>query len=176
LIIQIFYSESFIYAYEVLRWQIMGIFLRVVSWPLGFVLLAKGKGKIFFWTELTANAVHISLVWIGITLFGLEGTGIAFFALYAFYTVMIFVVVNHVSHLKWSIASLRVIGMASVAVALAFFIPLFATQNIALASGTFLTLLSAVYALRVIYRLVGPDWVSEFRNKLKTHLGWGELR
>jgi hypothetical protein len=66
--------------------------------------------------------------------------------------------------------------MASVAVALAFFIPLFATQNIALASGTFLTLLSAVYALRVIYRLVGPDWVSEFRNKLKTHLGWGELR
>ena len=166
LIIQIFYSASFISANEVLRWQIMGIFLRVVSWPIGFVLMAKGKGRIFLSTELTANAVHVSLVWIGITYFGLEGTGIAFFVLYVFVTVMILAVVNHVSHFKWSIASLRVIGMTSVGVALAFLIPRFTNQKIALACGTLLTVLSGAYAFRVIYRLVGPDWIIDFRNKL----------
>ena len=172
LIIQIFYSASFIPAYEVLRWQIMGIFLRVVSWPMGYVLLAKGKGKLFFWTEFAGNTVHISLVWIGISYFGLEGVGIAFFALYVFYTMLIFAVVNYVSNFKWSSAGLRVIGLASVGVALAFLIPRFTTQNIALVCGTILTLLSIAYALHTLYHLVGPAWFVDFRNKLKTRLGW----
>ena len=173
-IIQIFYSGSFTPAYEVLRWQIMGIFLRVVSWPMGYVLLAKGKGKAYFWTELTANAVYVSLAWIGLTYFGIEGIGVAFFALYVFYTIMILVVVNHVSHLKWSISVLRLIGMMFVGIALAFLIPRFTTQNISMAYGTILTLLSAVYALRALHRLVGADWIINFRNKLKNRLVWGK--
>ena len=176
LIIQIFFSASFVPAYEVLRWQILGIFLRVVSWPMGFVLLAKGKRKLFFWTELAANAVHVSLVWIGISYFGLEGTGMAFFALYVFYTIMILAVVNHVSYFKWTSAGLRVIGIASVGVALTFLIPRFTTQNIALVCGALLTLLSTIYALLALYRLVGPDWIIDFRNKLSTRLGWGKIR
>lgn len=174
LIIQIFYSASFIPAYEVLRWQIMGIFLRVVSWPMGFVLLAKGKGRVFFWTELVSNAAHLSLVWIGITYYGVEGAGMALFALYIFYTTMILAVVNHVSGFKWSMAGLRLIGIASAGIALVFLIPRFATQNIAMMCGTLLTLISAVYALHVLYRLVGPDWAIDFCNKLKARLGWGK--
>ena len=113
LVIQIFYSTSFIPAYEVLRWQIMGILLNVISWPMGFVLLAKGKGKIYFWTALTTNAIHLTLVWIGIKYFGLEGTGIAFFALYVFYTIMILAVVH--TSLELSLVSdLRTVDYHSV--------------------------------------------------------------
>lgn len=169
LIIQIFYSANFIPAYEVLRWQIMGIFLRVVSWPMGFILLAKGKGRVFFWTELVANAAHLSLAWIGINYFGLEGAGMALFALYTLYTAMILAVVNHVSGFKWSMAGLRLIGIASAGIALAFLIPRFATQNIAMLCGTLLTLISAVYAFRALYRLAGPDWAINLYNKLKKH-------
>ena len=175
LIIQIFYATSFIPAYEVLRWQIMGIFLRVVSWPLGFVLLAKGKGKLYFWTELAANAVHISLVWIGITYFGLVGTGMALFVLYVFYTVMMLTVVNNVSNFSWSNAGLRVIGIVSVGIALAFFIPRFTSQNIALVCGALLTLLATAYSLCALYQRVGPDWIVDFRRKLKTRMGCGKV-
>jgi antigen flippase len=174
LIIQIFYSASFIPAYDVLRWHIFGIFLRVVSWPMGFVLLAKGKGRIFFWTELTANIVHVALVWAGMTFFGLKGTGMAFFALYVFYTAMILAVVHHLSSFHWSTTSLRLIGMTSVGVALAFLLPRFTSQNIALAFGGLLTLISAIYSLRALYRLVGPAWIIDFRNKLRARLGWGK--
>ena len=50
--------------------------LRVVVWPVGFIVLAKGAKKIFFWTELLTNSAYAGLVWIGVQLFGLPGTGI----------------------------------------------------------------------------------------------------
>ena len=175
LIIQIFYSASFTPAYEVLRWQIMGIFLRVVCWPMGFVLLAKGKGKLFFWTELAANAAHVTLAWAGMKFFGLKGTGMALFALYVFDTVMILAVVNHVSSFTWTATSIRLIAISSVGVALAFLLPRFTSQNIALACGTLLTLLSIVYSLRTLHRLAGPDWIIQFCRQLKTRLAWGKV-
>jgi PST family polysaccharide transporter len=174
LIIQIFYSARFIFAYEVLRWQILGIFLRVVSWPIGFVLLAKGKGRIFFWTELTANGVHLALVWAGMTYLGLKGTGMAFFALYVFYTVMILAVVHHLSDFRWAATSIRLIGIMSVGIALVFLLPGFMDRKIALVFGSLLTLISAIYSLQALHRLVGPEWIIDFREKLKARLGWGK--
>jgi PST family polysaccharide transporter len=176
LIIPLFYSASFIPAYYVLRWQILGIFLRVVAWPLSYILLAKGEGKIYFWTHLTANTVHVTLAWIGVVYFGLEGIGIAFFALHVFFTVMMMAVVNHLSGFRWSTTSLRFIVVGSVGVALTFLIPRFAAQNIALVLGSLLTLISAIYSLRTLYRIVGPDWIIEFREKLKSRLGWSKIK
>jgi PST family polysaccharide transporter len=172
LIIQIFYSSSFIPAYEVLRWQILGIFLRVVSWPMGFILLAKGKGQVFFWTELTSNAVHVLLVWAGMTYFGLNGTGMAFFALYVFVTIMIFAVVYNLSGFHWSTKNLYLIGITTASVALTFLIPRFTSSKVALVCGILLTLLSSIYSLRYLYRLVGSKWFIDFQSKLKNSLGW----
>lgn len=45
-IINLLYSASFDTAVPVLRWCIMGILGRVFSWPMGYVVLAKGKGKV----------------------------------------------------------------------------------------------------------------------------------
>jgi antigen flippase len=176
LIIQILYSASFIPTYEVLRWQILGIFLRVVSWPIGSIILAKGKGMIFFWTELMSYAVHLVLVWIGISYFGLEGTGIAFFALYFFFTIMTFAVVYHLSDFRWTATNMRLIGIMSVSIALAFMLPRFTEKKIALVFGSLLTLTSTIYSLRGLYRLVGPEWITAFRGKLKTRLGWSKKR
>jgi enterobacterial common antigen flippase len=171
LIIQIFYSSSFVPAYDVLRWQILGIFLRVVSWPIGFVLLAKGKGMIFFWTELISNAVHVVLVWIGVSYFGLEGTGMALFTIYSFYTIMILAVVRRISYFHWTGTSSRLIGIMSVGIALAFLLPRFMDKKMSLIFGSLLTLLFSIYSLRALYRLVGPEWVIAFRGKLKARLG-----
>ena len=44
-VVHLLYSAAFAPAVEVLRWQILGDVLKVVSWPLGFVILAAGDGK-----------------------------------------------------------------------------------------------------------------------------------
>ena len=55
LVIWLFYSSAFAPAVEILRWICLGMMLRVASWPMAFVLVAKGERKLYFWTELLSN-------------------------------------------------------------------------------------------------------------------------
>lgn len=81
-IIRIFYTEAFLPAADMLQWFVFGCLGRVISWPLGFVMLALGKGQWFFVTETLANALHLALIGVGLWVLGLEGVALAFFILY----------------------------------------------------------------------------------------------
>ena len=48
LVIWLFYSSAFVPAVEILRWICLGMMLRVVSWPMGFILVAKGRTETLF--------------------------------------------------------------------------------------------------------------------------------
>jgi antigen flippase len=48
LVIALCYSSKFSEAVPVLRWICLGTTLRVIAWPMGFIVLAKGAQKIFF--------------------------------------------------------------------------------------------------------------------------------
>jgi antigen flippase len=120
LVIAAFYSGSFGDAVAVLRWQVLGILLRVASWPFGFAILAKGHGKLYFWTELLANAVHLGAIWLGVAIWGLVGTGIAFVALYSFYWTMMYWVVRGAIGFRYAVATCRVLYATTPVVAAAF--------------------------------------------------------
>ena len=51
-VVTLFYSNRFGQSINILLWQTMGNLLKVISWPMGFVMLAKGKGGYFIFTEL----------------------------------------------------------------------------------------------------------------------------
>lgn len=102
LVIQLFYSSSFGTAVPVLRWCIMGILGRVFSWPLGFVVVSKGKGKLYLVTEVFASVLHLLGVFAFIHLWGLKGAGIAFMALYVVYTVMMLLIMSRLVGATWT--------------------------------------------------------------------------
>ncbi len=170
LVINIFYSASFTMAYEVLRWQIMGIFLRVVSWPLAYVILAKGKGRFFLFTELVANAAHLVLVWVGLNHFGLAGAGIAFFINYVFYTLMLLCIIHHLTKFKWSNFNIRLLGIISLGVAGVFLLSMYAVRDVSLVLGGLITIMATMYSLFLMRRLVGTGWFSGYFKNLKTRL------
>ena len=107
LAIKIFYSSGFGPAGEILRWQVLGILLRVATWPLGYVLLARAKSKWFFWTELAANLAHLLFLFVGLKLWGLVGTGIAFLGLSLFHAIQINVIVRRMTDFRWGAANLK---------------------------------------------------------------------
>lgn len=102
LVLRVFYAKSFIDAVPILRWCLLGVLGRVFSWPLGFVVLARGNGRLFFITELIAATVHLAAIFSFTNLWGLKGAGIAFMALYAFYTVMMLSVVHRLAGIAWT--------------------------------------------------------------------------
>ena len=90
LVIALFYSAKFAEAVEVLRWICLGIALRVITWPMGFIIVAKNKQSSFFGAELAWTVVNVGLTWICVRSFGLNGAGIAFFGSYVFHGLMIY--------------------------------------------------------------------------------------
>ena len=84
-VITLLYSAEFGPAVDILRWQLLGDILKVMSWPLGFILLATGAGRTFVLTEMLGIGVFVLGVFIGLPLIGVTATGIAFLALYIAY-------------------------------------------------------------------------------------------
>ena len=93
-IIQLLYSDSFSPASDVLRWQVMGDILKVASWPMGFILLAQGRGGIFICTELTWCAAYLIGIIIGVQSFGLIIAGVAFWGAYLIYYIVMLLVAS----------------------------------------------------------------------------------
>ena len=62
IVIGLFYSAKFLAAVAVLRWICLGTTLQVITWPMGFIIVAKGKQALFFahGTELGRSPVSAS--------------------------------------------------------------------------------------------------------------------
>ena len=82
-VVRLLYTNEFGPAVDILRWQLLGDLLKVMSWPLGFVMLAAGAGRTFIFSESIALAVYVAGVALGLALVGVVATGIAFLAMYA---------------------------------------------------------------------------------------------
>ena len=159
LVLTIFYSAQFAAAVEVLRWICLGIALRVITWPIGYIIVAKNRRLIFLFAELAWTIVNVGLTWLCVQRFGLAGAGIAFFASYVFHGVMIYAIVRRLSGFRWSAANIKtgLIFLASIGVSFAGFYcmpPLTAT-------GIALLILagSGIFSLRALLSLVSHDRV-----------------
>lgn len=159
LIIELLYSGQFGLATEVLRWQVLGIILRVASWPLAYLLLAKGKAKLYFWTEVSYNAIHAGLIWICVRLWGLPGTGIAFFGLYVSYSLLMSLVAQKVSGFAWSAPNKRFALVAIPTVAFIYVCPMILPSPWHFISAGAVTTLAGWYSLRTLASLIGREGI-----------------
>ena len=154
LMIRVFYSEKFGDAENVLRWICLGMLLRVASWPLGFLLMAKGERKIYFWTEFGSTAAYIGLIWACVHQWGLTGAGIAFFGSYIAYTVGICVIARSLTGFKWSPANLRLAALFIPLIA-AVFVGWYFLPPLAIAiGGALAALVTGGFSLRTICTLI----------------------
>ena len=165
-VIQFFYSSKFQIAGEILSWQIAGMFLRVISWPMGFIVLAKGRAAVSFWTDLAAHFVYVALAFLGLRLFGLPGTGMAFLGLYIFHCCMIFAVVRRMSGFSWSPANIRLSLLGVVTAGAMLWVRLKLPEPWATIIGCSLALIIGLYCLRVLVLLVGVEEINKYTRKI----------
>ncbi len=101
-VIHLLYSAAFAPAVDVLRWQILGDVLKVASWPLGFVILAAGAGKTYFWTETLVLVLMGGLIAGLSSSVGLQITGIAFLVCYLVYLPLVYLLAKQRIGFQWT--------------------------------------------------------------------------
>jgi enterobacterial common antigen flippase len=157
LAIALFYTSKFEGAIELLRWLCLGMTLRVISWPMGFIVLAKNAQRLFFFSELAWTIVYLGLAWICITAFSLNGVGIAFLGSYFFHVSMIYLIVRQLSGFRWSATNIQTSLFFLILIAIVFcsfyILPFLLTIGI----GALATLLGSVYSIRVLVNFISPE-------------------
>lgn len=168
LIMTTFYSAEFHSAASVLRWICLGMTLRIVAWPIGYVVLAKGAKQIFFWTELVATLLQVGLAWLLIPRVGLDGAGMAFFGLYVWHGILVYVIARRLSGFRVSAANKRLglVFLPSTGLVFCGFLilPLWAATLI----GVVAAFLSGAFSLRTLLKIVPPSaWPPALRRVLR---------
>jgi enterobacterial common antigen flippase len=156
-IIRIFYTARFAQAADLLPLFVVGIFGRVISWPLCYIQLAKGASRFFAVTETAASALHIVLIWLGLRWFGLTGVALAFAILYACYTLGTLWVATRLSHFRWSVAARRLLTLGTLLVAATFVMVKLAPELPAVVMGALVSVGAGFYCLRQITTRLGPE-------------------
>jgi enterobacterial common antigen flippase len=156
-VLRIFYSPAFVEAADIIRWQILGVALRVVSWPMAFVLLAKGASRIYMLSEFLFNALYVGLIFLCIRLWGLNGLGIAFFLMYLGHVPAMMVVCRWMSGFAWSRAALRLILMSTAVVVLLLLSLRLLPKAYGLATGFLLTLLATAVCFHFLQKLLNVN-------------------
>lgn len=156
-IIPVFYTSEFLPAVDLMRWFVFGCLGRVLSWPMGFILLAKGKSKLFFASETLFGIVHALLIWVGLKFLGLLGVAMAFVLLYVFYTVFMLVLSRWLTGFRWN-KGVRMLLMGLLPPSIGVFagsllLPVFP----ATVMGVAVSIAVSLYCIRQLANRLGPD-------------------
>ncbi len=156
LILWVLYSAAFAEAVDVLRWICLGIALRVITWPMGFIIVAKNRQALFMGVDLAWAVVNVGLTWICVSAFGLSGAGIAFLGSYVFHAVLIYPLVHWLTGFRWSPVNLRTGAVFIVSMAVVYGSFWILPAVLAYGLGMTMTLASGIYSLKTIANLT--DW------------------
>jgi enterobacterial common antigen flippase len=169
LALELFYTVEFVNATEMLRWFCLGVALRLVSWPMGYLIVAKNAQALLIVTELAWVIFNVGSTYVFIELWGLAGIGLAYLTSYAFHVLLIYPIVRRMTGFSWTSANRRDLFLftcfcAAVACAFEWLPPI-----IAYSFGIAVLLASAAYTVTRLIRLV-PSARLPRRMRLLTSL------
>ena len=156
-LMQLFYSGEFRPAVGLLQWFVLGCLGRVISWPLGFVMLALNKTHLFFIVETLFNAVHLVLIWFGLRLASLDGVAMAFLGLYFLYTGAVYLLCVQLIGFKWSVSIMKLFVILLPVVAAGFIGARLLPIWPATALGLVTTVASSLYCLLTLIQRIGTN-------------------
>lgn len=166
IIMNTLYSSSFTEASSLLRWFLLGVATRVINWPLGMLMLARGDSKLFFVSQLLTSVLHVFWIYFFFNHLGLVGAAIAF-GINNLLAVFIYSLGGGcIYRFYWNSEVLKFFAI-SLLVALALvFIFFIETRFAYYTSSGFLSLFTILFCLRGLIKRVG------LRHRYLSRLSW----
>lgn len=84
MLVRLLYSSEYLASLEIVRWMLIGDYLKVTSWVLAITVIVNADMRIYFWTEAFWNLGFLMLAGLSMLYFNeIQGIGIAFIVMYA---------------------------------------------------------------------------------------------
>jgi PST family polysaccharide transporter len=138
---------------------------------MGYIVVAKGRGGVFFWCELACAAVYGMLSWICVRNFGLKGAGIAFLGYCIVHGFIYYPITRRIGGFHWTRENLRggLLYLGGIAVVFYSFYVL--PSLLALGVGTTCTIIFSALSVRTMSRMVSWERLPAPLRKMLLLLG-----
>lgn len=165
--VRILYSESFLEGLSIFQWMIVGVFSKLLTQPLGYVLLVKEKGIKYIVSSSSWYVGYILCVIFTWKLWGIETLGISFLLVSLLDIVITYFLAYQTIHFLWSRGNKIIIGFYA-------FFSLFAFCSVKLLDGylqivcnVFTIILVCVFSLYKLNEIANLKAVFKYcQNKL----------
>lgn len=149
------YSEKFAPAADVLVWMVLGVFGRVVSFPMAFIQLSLGAARWYMATEAAFVAVQATLATYFVMHHGVIGAAYSFAACYFLYTAGMLIVGRRLIGFSWSASVIRMMLASGVLLGLALSARWWLPDGPAYLIGALLAAVGSVWSLRGLVGRLG---------------------
>lgn len=88
LVLNVFFSKEFITGTTIIRWQVLGVSLRVLAFPFSYAIMARGKVFFYIAIQFVFAIVEYGFLILFSKIFGFNGLGVNYFLAYCLYLFM----------------------------------------------------------------------------------------
>ena len=167
LVVIALYSEKFLLVTRMIQWALIGVFFKVASWSVSFILIAKGESKIFFVNELIAAIYSLALNLAGFALGGLEGLGISFFIIYILYTLQVFILASKYYDFSFERSFYRVFVIQFFVCCICFLLSFSLKGPVYYVASIVLLMFSSLFSIKEIDKRIGVrELLQSLKNKV----------
>lgn len=156
-ILNLFYSAEFTPAMNMLQWMTAGMAIKVVAWPIGFIIVSKGKSVLFTITEVLWALLFIPFLLLFTRLLGLQGAGIAFFLAYLIYTIVILIAGYRITSFLWNTEALKKIGLLIISMIIVFISSRMLSTSLQIFLNSVLLVSLLLYSYYQLNKLLGVN-------------------
>lgn len=161
-VLKILYSDRFLAANEYISWACLGMMLRMASWVISYLFIAKAESKLYIFNELSANLYYLVFSIIGYKTLGLTGLGIAFALEYFVYFIQCYLIARNKYHFRFSKSFIKCYGSHLFLIITCLIIVLTCNGWLKYAAG------SVVMAISCCLGLIGLNGKLDLFNVIKT--------
>jgi len=167
-VVVLLYSTKFLPVTDMIHWAALGIFFKAPTWAMGFVFLAKGDTKWFFWSQLVAICYVLILNILGYKYFGLEGLGISFLIAFVLGFIQNLLVTNKLYSFNFNKGFYKIFVVVFCIAMLSFWLYFTVEGFWMYVFGIILIAISALYSYRELNkRLDLAEIIATFKKKYK---------
>ncbi|MCE0760338.1 O-antigen translocase [Marinobacter sp. G11] len=171
-LITLLYAGDFGPAATLLQWQTVGNVFKLASWAMSFAIVAGAHARIYFFMELSFNAVFLALIWLLLPTVGLEITGVAFLLGYVAYFATVYLLVRHLRGFRWQTLSLKLFGF-QVVLSLSILVIAMSSPSLGLLISPLVAVVTGVVGGRIVLQKTGPEGRLATKGyALYNKLGW----
>ncbi|MDP2485779.1 oligosaccharide flippase family protein [Pseudoalteromonas marina] len=167
ILLMILYSSEFSAGEWIIRWQMLGVIIRLLGFPFGYALMAKGKAIQYTIAQFLFSSLNYGLIIWFVNNYGFEGLGINYFVAYVIYTIIVGLLNYRFLNYKPSIYLIKIFAFYLVVICISMMLFFIFDGVLLYIFGVLVVIVSMCFSYYQLSTKLNINVVSYIKSKLK---------